>query len=53
MEGWMSETGALRTFERLPRQAQAYVRKVEELVGVPVTMVSIGPGRDETIPVSG
>ena len=49
MAGWQQSTKAARRFEDLPAQAQAYVHKVEELVGVPVQWVSVGPGRDETI----
>jgi adenylosuccinate synthase len=51
MEGWQQSTKQARSFGVLPAQAQAYVRKVEELVGVPIQTVSVGPGRDETIPV--
>jgi adenylosuccinate synthase len=33
----------------LPKEAQKYVRRIEELVGVGVTLISVGPGRAETI----
>lgn len=49
MDGWMQSTRSIREFAQLPPQAQAYVRKVEELVEVPVKMVSTGPDRDEII----
>lgn len=49
MDGWMQPTTSFRTFADLPANAQAYVRKIEELVGIPVSMVSVGPGRDEII----
>lgn len=51
LEGWQQSTKQVRSFADLPPQAQVYVRKVEELVGVPIQMVSVGPGRDEIIPV--
>ncbi len=51
MEGWQQSTKGVRTFDQLPPQAQVYIRKVEDLVGAPVTIVSVGPGRDEIIPV--
>ena len=51
LEGWQRPTTQVRDFAQLPPQAQAYVRKIEELTGVPVMLVSIGPGRDENIPV--
>lgn len=49
MPGWLQPTTAVRSFAGLPDQAQAYVRKVEELVGVPVRYVSVGPQREATI----
>jgi adenylosuccinate synthase len=49
LKGWRQSTRGMREFNRLPSAAQAYVRKVEELVGVPVKYVSTGPGREETI----
>jgi adenylosuccinate synthase len=51
MEGWTQSTKSVRSFAQLPRQAQAYVRKIEALIGVPVTIVSVGPGQDEIIRV--
>jgi adenylosuccinate synthase len=51
MPGWLKPTTAVRSFAGLPSQAQAYVRKVEELVEAPVRYVSVGPERAATIPV--
>ena len=51
VEGWQTPTKGLRQFNQLPRAAQAYVRKVEELVGVPASFVSVGPKREEIIQV--
>ena len=42
------EDGAT-TFEELPAAAQAYVNRIEELTGVPVKIVAVGPRRDQTI----
>jgi adenylosuccinate synthase len=47
--GWQQPTKGLRKFDQLPRAAQAYVSKIEELVGVPVGYVSVGPEREEII----
>jgi adenylosuccinate synthase len=47
--GWRQSTRGLQEFGKLPKAAQAYVRKVEELVGVAVKYISTGPGREETI----
>ena len=49
MEGWHEDISGARAFEELPRNAQAYVKRIEEYVGVPVSIVSVGPGREQTI----
>jgi adenylosuccinate synthase len=52
MEGWMQSTKEARTFEALPLQAQAYVHRIEELVGTTVSIISVGPERNATITLS-
>jgi adenylosuccinate synthase len=47
--GWQTPTREVREFDRLPEKARLYIQRIEELVGVPVKYVSVGPGRDETI----
>jgi adenylosuccinate synthase len=49
MDGWKEDISGARTFEALPKNARAYVRRIEELVGVPVSIISVGSGREETI----
>lgn len=50
LPGWDDETmKGVTTFEDLPPEAKAYVARVEELVGVPVHLLSIGPDRSQTI----
>jgi len=49
MDGWKGDISGARTFEELPKNAQAYVRKIEELVGVPASIISVGSGREEAI----
>ena len=49
--GWRSSTSELTKLEDLPRNACAYIDRLEELIGVPIDMISTGPHRDETIPV--
>ena len=51
VDGWQHSTRDAREFEQLPPAARAYVRKVEELVGVPVRTVSVGPEREAVIRV--
>jgi adenylosuccinate synthase len=48
-EGWTEDLTGCRRFSDLPAAARRYVERVEELLGVPVELISIGPNRDETI----
>ena len=49
IEGWMGSTRGARSWADLPAQAIKYVRRVEELVEAPVTLLSTSPERDDTI----
>ncbi len=49
MEGWSLSTAGARSWADLPAQAIKYVRRIEELIGAPVTMLSTSPERDDTI----
>jgi len=49
MAGWSDDLQGCRRFEDLPETARRYVERVESLAGVPVEVISVGPGRDETI----
>jgi len=51
MPGWECPTSDIRSLKKLPPQAQAYVKKLEELIGCPVSLVSVGPSREQTIMV--
>ncbi len=51
MEGWSGSTAGARSWVDLPAQAIKYVRRIEELTGAPVTLLSTGPERDDTIMV--
>jgi len=51
MPGWFEDISHCRTFDELPANAQAYVRRVEELSLVRVSAIGVGPGRDQTIVV--
>jgi len=52
MPGWQTATSHIRTWEELPANCQAYIRRLEELTGAPAGFVSVGPRRDETIPTA-
>ena len=49
MPGWDEKLAGVRTFEELPENAKRYVRRVEEICGVPVTCISVGADRGETV----
>jgi adenylosuccinate synthase len=49
MPGWDEKLAGVRTFDELPENAKRYVRRVEEISGVPVTCISVGADRGETI----
>ncbi len=49
MEGWSDSTAGARSWADLPAQAVKYVRRVEELIGAPVTVLSTSPERQDTI----
>jgi adenylosuccinate synthase len=48
-DGWREDLSEARDFAGLPRNAQAYVRAVEEAAGAPVAAVGTGPRRDQTL----
>lgn len=48
MEGWGDLSGA-RTYEELPESVKKYISRIEELIGCKITMVGVGPGRDQNI----
>ncbi|MDV7083208.1 adenylosuccinate synthase [Rhodococcus sp. ACS1] len=49
MPGWWEDISHARTFEELPKNAQNYVLRLEELSGAYISCIGVGPGRDETI----
>jgi adenylosuccinate synthase len=49
LDGWWEELSGVTEFAGLPRNAQAYVRAVEEIIGAPVAAVGTGPRRDQTL----
>ena len=51
MPGWPGSTAGITEWEKLPENAQAYLRRVEELAECPIHMVSTGPDRKENIVV--
>jgi len=49
LEGWNASTAGARSWGQLPAQAIKYVKRIEELIECPVTLLSTSPERDDTI----
>lgn len=49
LEGWCEDTTGCRSFDELPEKAKEYIRRVEELCDVDVSIVAVGPDRKQTI----
>jgi adenylosuccinate synthase len=49
MDGWSEPLDIVRNFSDLPKTAQKYVRRIEETIGTEIILVSVGPGREQTI----
>jgi adenylosuccinate synthase len=51
LPGWSDDITAARSLDDLPKEARAYLETIEELSGVPITWVSVGPGREQIVQV--
>ena len=49
LPGWSEDISQIRKIEDLPENTRSYLKRIEELIETPIDIVSIGPGRDETI----
>jgi adenylosuccinate synthase len=49
LPGWSEDISGARSFDDLPPNAQAYVRRVEELSGARMSVVGVGPARDQSV----
>ncbi len=49
LPGWRSDTAGVRHFEDLPEAAQGYVQFIQEKLGVPLCLISVGPEREQAI----
>nr|WP_155073525.1 adenylosuccinate synthase [Streptomyces taklimakanensis] len=52
LPGWTEDISRAKSFEDLPKNAQAYVKALEEMSGAPISAIGVGPGRDETIQIN-
>ncbi|KAJ3371416.1 hypothetical protein GGF31_003340 [Allomyces arbusculus] len=51
LPGWMTDISKVRHWKDLPKNAQTYVRRIEQLMGVPIEWVGVGAGRDALLTV--
>ena len=51
LPGWQKDTSGVRRFQDLPENARAYVRRIEETMGAPAYLLSVGPEREQAIPI--
>lgn len=49
LEGWRKETSQVSSYEKLPEKAVYYLKRISELIDVPISMVSVGPDRKSTL----
>jgi len=49
VKGWDEDITSVRKWQQLPKAAKDYIKKIEELTGVAVEMIGVGPGRDQII----
>jgi len=49
LPGWDEDISAIRNYDELPENCKKYIKKMEELIGAPISMVSVGPDREQNI----
>ncbi|XEC94286.1 adenylosuccinate synthase [Paenibacillus tarimensis] len=49
LPGWQQDISGIRSFDKLPLNAQKYVQYIEDRIGVPIRKISVGPRRDQII----
>ncbi len=49
LDGWKEDISGARKLSELPSEAKTYLKEIEEITGVPISLVSVGPAREETI----
>ena len=48
-DGWWDDLTKVKNYDRLPNNAKKYLRRIEELVNAPISIISVGPKREQTI----
>lgn len=51
-KGWKTDISQIKTYHELPENAKKYLKRLEELIEIPISIVSVGPDREQTIDVN-
>ena len=51
LDGWTEDISGCRSFDELPPTCQAYVRRLEELIGCRISGIGVGPGREQSVAI--
>jgi len=49
LPGWKESISSIKEFHQLPMETRQYLRRIEELSGIPISIISVGPAREQTI----
>jgi adenylosuccinate synthase len=52
LDGWTEDISGARTFDELPPTCQAYVKRLEELIGCRISGIGVGPGREQSVAIN-
>jgi adenylosuccinate synthase len=52
LPGWTEDITQVKSFEELPENAKNYIRRIEQITGVKVSVFSVGPDREQTIMIN-
>lgn len=52
MPGWKTDISGAKTYDELPQACRDYIERLQEIAGIPFTIISVGPRRDQTLFVS-
>ena len=49
IDGWCEDITKVKSYDELPKNAKKYLKRLEEMIGAPITIISVGPDREQTI----
>jgi len=49
LPGWQSDLTSFTSYEQLPEKAKSYVKFLQDTIGVPISVVGVGPGREQFV----